>query len=69
MITYRRLVEGLTLSAVRVNGSTFSALTLFGDNQGFIIMAINVLSGNRIRHIEVYYHYVRQEVKKGLIVF
>ena len=68
MITYRRFVEGLTPFTVRVNGNTFSALTLFGDNQGSITMAINASSGNRTRHIKVYYHYVRQEVKKGSIV-
>jgi hypothetical protein len=68
MITYRRLVEGLTPSAVRVNGSTLPASTLFGDNQGSIIMAIYASSGNRTRHIEVHHHYVRQEVKKGSIV-
>jgi hypothetical protein len=31
-------------------------------------MAINALNGNRIRHIKVYHYYVRQKVKKGLIV-
>jgi hypothetical protein len=68
MITYRRLVEKLTPSTVRVNDNTLPVLTLFGDNQGSIIIVINASSGNRTRHIEVHHHYVRQKVKKGSIV-
>jgi hypothetical protein len=68
MIIYKRLVEKLTPSAVRVNSSTISASTLFGNNQGSIIITINASSGNRTRHIKVHHHYVRQEVKKGSIV-
>ena len=37
--------------------------TIYGDNQGSIALATNPIHHNRSKHIDVKYHYVRNEVE------
>ena len=41
--------------------------TIYGDNQGFIALATNPIHHNRSKHIDVKYHYVRNEVENGRV--
>ena len=41
--------------------------TIYGDNQGSIALATNPIHHNRSKHIDVKYHYVRNEVENGRV--
>ena len=43
------------------------AITLMEDNQGAIAIAKNPVEHKRTKHIDFRYHYVREQVKKGVI--
>ena len=43
------------------------AITLMEDNQGAIAIAKNPVEHKRTKHIDIRYHYVREQVKKGVI--
>jgi hypothetical protein len=69
MIAFRRLLtkwlEGAITIKIKLN--TQSILTLYGDNQGSLAMALNLENRAWIRHIEVHYYYVRDKVEDGTI--
>jgi hypothetical protein len=43
-------------------------MTIHGDNQGSLSLAENPQYHQKTKHIEVQYHYIRQEVKAGNVV-
>jgi hypothetical protein len=69
MVTFRRLVAKWLEGAVtiKIKPNTQSILTLYGDNQGSLAMALNIENRARTRHIEVHHHYVRDKVEDGTI--
>jgi hypothetical protein len=69
MIIFRRLLAKWLEGAVtiKIKPNTQSTSTLYGDNQGSLAMALNLKNRARTRHIEVYYHYVRDKVEDGTI--
>ena len=40
---------------------------LYGDNQGAIALSRNAVFHNRSKHIDIQYHYVRDELEAGTI--
>jgi hypothetical protein len=69
MVIFRRLLikwlEGAI--TIKIKPNTQSTLTLYGDNQGSLAMALNLENRTRTRHIEVYYYYIRDKVENGTI--
>ena len=41
---------------------------MYEDNEGALRLASNPLSSNRTKHIDVRYHFIRDEVKRGSIM-
>lgn len=56
------------LSEVGYNGPDLHPMTIHGDNQGSLSLAENPQYHQKTKHIEVQYHYIRQEVKAGNVV-
>jgi hypothetical protein len=52
---------------IRELGSSLDAVTLFGDNQGAISLARNAVFHYRTKHIDVQYHFIREQVANGTI--
>ena len=42
------------------------AANIYDDNQGSIALAKNPEFYNRIKHIDILYHFVREEVAEGI---
>ena len=41
---------------------------LFVDNQGTLALAKNPVQHQRSKHIDIRYHFIREEIQKGVIV-
>jgi hypothetical protein len=46
----------------------FVPVPVFTDNQSFIIFGNNDINNNRTKHIDVHYHYTRDQISKHNIV-
>jgi hypothetical protein len=69
MITFRRLLAKWLEGAVtiKIKPNTQSILTLYGDNQGSLAIALNLKNRVRTRYIEVHHYYIRDKVEDGTI--
>src|SRR5271170_5710027 len=41
-------------------GTAISAISIYGDNQGSIFIGSNPVQERRTKHIDIWYHYVRE---------
>ena len=41
---------------------------LYGDNMGSLLMSENFMLGSRTKHIEVKYHFIKQEIQSGRMI-
>jgi len=48
--------------------SRFDPVTLFEDNQGTIALAKNPINRQRSKHIDIRYHFIRNEISSGKVV-
>jgi hypothetical protein len=69
MVIFRRLIakwlEGVATIKIKLNTQSISML--YDDNQGSLVMALNLENRARTRHIEVYHYYVRDKIEDGTI--
>lgn len=50
------------------NGSDYTPVTIFEDNQGAIALSKNPVCRQRCKHIDIKYHFVRSVLGDGKIV-
>ena len=55
------------LQCLVVGDTSINSCTLYGDNQGSIALAKNPVHHLRSKHIDIRYHFIREEVQKGTV--
>ena len=57
----------LLLTELEYQGGDINPTTIKGDNQGSLALAENPEFHQRTKHVDIQYHYIRQEVENGCI--
>ena len=61
-------VEGIWLICLGKDfRQDFSPIPIFTDNQSFIAFSMNNINNNRTKHIDMHYHYTRDQISNGNI--
>lgn len=50
-----------------MDSSVYTCTTMYGDNQGAIVLSRNPVNRSRSKHIDVKYHFIRDAVSEGKI--
>ena len=50
-------------------GMDFTPITIYGDNQSALAIAKNPVFHSRQKHVDIQYHFIREEVERGRITF
>jgi hypothetical protein len=56
------------LKQVNYKGNNVRPIKLYGDNQPSIQLVASEGHHERTKHVEIYYHYIKDQVKDGYIV-
>ena len=56
-----QLLEDMT------GGTSMNSFTMYCDNQGAIKLAKNPVQHQRSKHIDIRYHFIREEIQKGVL--
>jgi hypothetical protein len=66
-----QLLEGLrvTVTTFGKYRSSEGGMTIFGDNEAALLLAKTTKHHDRTKHINIRYHFLREHVKAGRIVF
>ena len=48
-------------------GYAVKPIQISGDNQGSIFIAQNPVTEKRSKHVDIWYHYIREVIERGLV--